>query len=282
MTTLYRSLIESQFDGEAFLQVYWGRGSHIGEALERMLAAAWENGLHAPEPRELDPFDREHLEEEVDPDPDAEVFWSTTRYYYPPVETFPLPYGIIASGLEGEEDVDDIHEGFTIETSESGLTTLEVNVSRSMLLDIYAGLLDLCPSYRVFWYLIHDHWENREDQFLVNEDLNTPGRILDHLRDHANDSWRNGFVTLTAYAEQGRTNVNISDHKRIVVLSYDRTIAERHAVTLESLGIRQFESLVSIDCRMHHWHYRHPLSRTRSELSRFLQENGFRVWEPGG
>lgn len=130
---LYTGLINEQTENDAFIQSYFSRADHMGEALEKMLAAARLNGLENPEVRELDPLDTkmlETLEMKVEPGPDAGTFWVISRIYYEPEPLFQLPYGVIASQDEEGHDVDEIAPGFTQSRDENGLTTLEVNVAR--------------------------------------------------------------------------------------------------------------------------------------------------------
>ncbi|MDB6028454.1 MAG: hypothetical protein JWM68_4677 [Verrucomicrobiales bacterium] len=275
---LYTCLIEELTDEQAFVQVYWARADHMGVAIEKMLAAARLNGLKDPQPREADPYDIENLKCTVQPSPDAETFWAVDRYAFPPEPIVELPYGIIASCIEGEQDAKHIIEGYTRHKDDQGKITISINVERTALLPLYERLLRTRASYRVFWYLLHDHWTNSEDHFLVNEALDSPDKILSHLHEHPLDSVMNGYVTLTAYHEEGATNLNISDHKQIVITTYSDDIAEDYATVLADLGYVQADELVTIDDRIHHWHYRHPDSLGQPDLVDHLHSIGFRDW----
>lgn len=278
--TLYTCLIDEQTEHEAFVQVYWSRADDIGSAIEKMLSAARANGLTSPEPREIDPYDIDSLEGDVEPNLDAETFWATGRVFFNPEPFFRLPYGIIGSCIEGEYDINEITSGFTRSKSDDGKTTIEVNVPREALFEIYSLLLKINPLYKVFWYLLHDHWEDMQDHFLVNEFLNRPDAILNHLRKNELDSLMNGYVTLTAYLEEGATNLNISDHKRIIISTYSDELANVYSSALNNAGYPQIDELVSIDDQIHHWHYRHPNSRSRRELVENLHSIGFSDWTP--
>jgi hypothetical protein len=283
-TTLFTCLVEERSTTEPFVQVYWARDEHLGGALEKMQSAARSNGLRDPALREADPYDLDNLIGEVEPSPSADVFWALTRHFFPPEPIFTLPYGVIGSCIEGERDIGEIVAGYSLGKADSGLITLEVNASADELAPLYQEFLQAHPSYRVFWYLLHDHWldDGSDSLFLINEGLNTPARIIDHLRQHERDSLMNGFVTLTAYLQEGSTNINISDHKRIVVVTYSDEIAAGYADLLDKSGYDRMDDLTSIDRGIHHWHFRHPGSRDRAALEHYLRELGFKDWKPKG
>ncbi len=277
-------MIEEVVSDEPFIQTYWAHGSHIGEAIANALYAARNNGLSNPKALAVDPYDIRHLKCEVHPSREAEVFWNPARLFFPPESTFIFPTGIIRSCTESESeenpDPDDIAAGFSVSKNDQGMTSIEVNVSQQNLLDLYEALLKIRPQYRVFWYIIHDHWDDKVDHFLTNEAVNTPERILSHIRSHRNDSLHNGYVTLTSYLEEGATNLNISDHKRIMIETYSNEIAEEYASCLLNRGYDESNKPVSIDCCVHHWHYRPPGSRSREELVNYLHGIGFEDWSP--
>ena len=277
---LHTCLIEEQTEDEAYVQVYWSRAEHLGAAIGNMLAAARANGMLNPEPRQTDPYDLSSLTEEVIPSSAAETFWADRRYYFSPEPLFQVPYGVISSCVEGDHDIDEIAPGFTLSRDESGKTTLEANVAGDHLFTLYRNLLELHPRYKVFWYLLHDHWDHGSDRFLINEALDTPEAILDHLEAHQHDSIFNGHVTLTAYLEEGATNFNLTDHKRLIIHTYSDEVAARYAARLHDLGYPRMEDLVSIERGIHHWHFRHPASRTKQGLADHLKEIGFSDWEP--
>jgi hypothetical protein len=279
--TLFMCLIEEPHAEDAFVQVYWARATHLGQAIQMMLDAAKTNGLCNPIPRECDPFDIENLEGEVEPSAEADVFGSVTRHFFPPEPFLALPIGVIASCVEGEHDVDEIARAYAMQEDGEGLTTLEVNVESDQLFPLYSKLLQLRPEYKVFWYILHSHWEDEtEDRFLVNEGLNTPAKIIAHLNDNLLNSIQNGFVTLTAYLEEGATNLKISDHKRIVVSTYSSTVAAQYAEELENSGYRRASDLVGIDHKIHHWHYRVPGCAPKAALEILLKQAGFTDWKP--
>ena len=278
---LFTCLIEEQNEAEAFVQVYWAWATHMGEAITLVLNAAKANGLRNPTARESDPFDVNNLESEVEPGADAEVFWVPERYTFPPEPSFEVPHGVIGSCIEGEFDIAEIEEGFS-QCSDDGLITIEVNVDAAKLFDLYDSLLALNSVYKVFWYVLHSHWDDEEKELLlVNEALNSREKIIAHLKENPLDAIYNGFVTLTAYVEEGATNISISDHKRIIVRSRSELVSARIRKALEAQGYTRQDNLISIEQGIHHWHYRLPGSHTKQALVQLLKESGFDEWVPG-
>ena len=279
---LFTCLIEEQNTEEACFQMYWARAQRMGEAIDLILDAAKKNGLNNPIPRQCDPDEIENLidEDEIEPDIDSSVFWSTNRHFFPPESVFDLPVGVIASGIEGEHDIDEIKSGYTVQIDE-GLTTIEVNVEARKLVDLYQQLVKLNSSYRVFWYVLHSYWDDeKDDKFLVNEDLNTSDKIITHLMENEEDSIKNGYVTLTSYLDEGETNMSITDHKRIIIRTYSKLISARIQKVLERQGYEKLSNLMSIDRWIHHWHYRVTKSQSKSELEKTLKKLGFSYWNP--
>ncbi|MES9992377.1 MAG: hypothetical protein ABW098_10520 [Candidatus Thiodiazotropha sp.] len=279
-TRLFTCLIEEQNDKEPFVQVYWANAEHLGTAIELVLDAALNNGLNNPIARECDLYDINNLQQEVMPDTESKVFWSTSRYFFPPEKTFSFSHGIISSCLEGEHDIDEIVSGYS-STAEGGLITIEVNVEHGEILNLYGKIINLHSPYKVFWYVLHDHWNDEEtDRFLVNEDINTADKIISHISENKADSVENGYVTLTAYLEEGSTNISITDHKRVVVRTYSELVAARVRKHLNTVGYKEFNSLVSIDNKIYHWHYRSSTSKSKRELEESLKRLGFVDWQP--
>ncbi|MCA8916403.1 MAG: hypothetical protein KDB90_13415 [Planctomycetes bacterium] len=271
-----------------FYQWYYAYGTRIGEALDSIRAAVKSNGLVRPILCEADPIDISEVDGDVAPSVEANVFWSVTKYSYSPEpgEHFEMPLGVILSDSrdrpDDDPDPDDIRAGYARFENE-GIYSLEVNVSNESLYEHYAALLRLYEPFRVFWFLVHDHWENEgaeADEFFTNEELNTADEILAYISRAPVDSLQNGFVTLTAYASEDQVNVNISDHKKLVVLSTSDSRTSKAAKVLDSLGYEQLSPFVSVDARVHHWHYRPANSRTREQLINRLSEDGFSSWTP--
>jgi hypothetical protein len=278
---LYTALIEENDPASPFVQVYWARANHMGAALEMMLTAARSNGFLRPIWRQADPFDIKNLPKQLKQYSTQDVFWGNERYGFPATDTLELPYGIISSCIEGEFDVDEIQVGFHVH-KDGEMFTLEVNVSEQQLATLYFGLLDEYKKFRVFWYKLHSDWEgNGNEEMFVNENLSTGQSIRHHLEGDVDNSIRNGHCTITAYLEDGATNINISDHKKIVVITYSESKLAIATRFLNAHRIPLLDPFVTVDYKIHHWHFRSPQSCSRAELIRRLETQGFSRWAPG-
>ena len=289
---LFSCWIEEVGEDIAFLQEFFARASDLGEAVAKVRQAAMEQGCQNPVVFQCDPVELEGDGEGLEPGLEADVFWSVGRVFFDPdpeesESNFVFPWGVIPSSGEGEVDKLEIGLGFDRISDGDGIEYLEANVSGPELFPLYCKLLQLHPSYAVFWYVLLGHWAEKEedmegpDRFLVNEELNTPEKIIAHLESRPLDSVQNGFVTLTAYLEEGETNLSISDHKRILVSSKSPAIVDAYQKALEEAGLGLHPNLASIDAGVHHWHYRLPGSLPKEELAQSLLSSGFRVWDRG-
>lgn len=279
---LFRAMIQGEEADDSFYQVYWAHGDHLGDALPRIRAEARDNGVEAPVFVNADPFDIENLPDELGDVSGQDVF-STGRIYFPRTETFEFPCGIVPSWVEGPHDPQEIRDGYAVNRAADGMVKIEVNVSGPKLRPLYYALIREWGDFRVFWYRIHTDYEHSEQgEMMVNETLSTAEAIIDHLEANALDSLDNGLCTLTAYVPEGGTNLNISDHKKIVVLTYDEANAARAIKFLDSHGYEKTEPFLTIDADMHHRHYRPEGSRDRPSLIEHLTAQGFKPWQPNG
>jgi len=193
--------------------------------------------------------------------------------------------GVIESFADGEADCEhdatEITRGYTHDKFEDGRCVIEVNIESNNLFDIYAMFLRLLKDCRGFCYVLHDHWDDAdEDVFLRNEELNSADKILSHLTNSRSNSIHNGYVTLTTYFDEGYTNLSINDHKRIIVSTYSEDVAKGCSNALEMRSYPKESELISFEALIHHWHYRPSDSLNKDELTRLLKGSGFRDWVP--
>jgi hypothetical protein len=120
------------------------------------------------------------------------------------------------------------------------------------------------------------------EQILVNEHIVTANRIGEFLNDWSGSVLRNGFVSITGYLEEGATNVSITDHKKIVALTYSSAVADQIVGLLPQMGYGEIDPFFTIDCEMHHWHYRDPNGSDYARLVDELMAAGFTPWTPSG
>lgn len=278
---LYVCLVEGAELDQSFVQVFWIYAPDIGGAIDKVLQQAVECEINNPQISQVDPYDIDNLESDVVYNAAGDIFWSEGRNYFPKEEYLELPVGVIGSCIEGDHDALDIESGYTI-SEEGDRTTIEINVDRSDLFNTYSSLIKVFPELKVFWYVIHDHWDESEsDVFYVNEALNSPDKVCAHISENLHDSIENGYVTLTSYVEEGATNINISDHKKVVITTYSGRVVDILLSCLNDLGYSHLDEFVTIDSLIHHWHYKPSNGKDRAQLIQHLSDSGFSVWVPG-
>lgn len=263
----------------SYFRAFWTWADQIGVAIENILRCA--EGMRIPAPRvaELDPFEFEDLPNTAFSD-DGVTYVSDTSHSFPTELSFELPSGVVFSSIEGPHDVGEIDVGYSVDEPDEGLTTLRAVVDEESLVGTYLHLVEALPDIQVFWIKLHADWEDDKEEMYTTEALNEVQKIERFLSETSADTVLNGHVTITTYSKTGATNLNIDDHKMIVVLSYDSVQIDSLGLALESRGVFKREQLIGVDQEFHHWHYRPSRSRTRKELITALEEKGFVKREP--
>ena len=122
--------------------------------------------------------------------------------------------------------------------------------------------------------------EDNETAIYSNDKLNKAGSIIQFLDAHREDTLHNGHLQLTAYWEEGQTNLTLSDHKTIRLLSKSPAALNKLRECLHGHAIEEHEDLTSFIHDIYHYHYRRTAGRDRNELENYLRQSGFRKWDP--
>ncbi|MCP9493614.1 MAG: hypothetical protein MSG64_04070 [Pyrinomonadaceae bacterium MAG19_C2-C3] len=277
----YTCQIEWSKGKTSYIWVYWTWASHIGEALNKMLNCAKLNGVAKPIAARIDPYDFENLPETAITEDEGDTYFDDEKISFPTEPSYNLPYGVIHSFLDGEYEIDEIKPGYQIDEDDNGLIEVEAVVNETDLLKIYLELVAVLPEIEVFWIKIHDDWEDvGAEEIYVNEEINSRQKIQSFITRHKQDTLLNGHVTITTYSDEGSTNLNISDHKIIVAMTYDKGLSNKICEVFERRGLEKKDKLISVVYGFHHWHYRHPEGLDRQSLIKKLKERGFDFWQP--
>jgi len=276
----FRALVEWSERDSSFFTNYWAWAEHIGDAIERIRTDAGRTGIADLTVAGIEPYDFEDLPDNVTTKDDT-IFISDTKHAFPTEQNFSLPYGVVLSLKKGPHDSDEFAIGHSIQEDDDGLIEMAAVVDEPSLLSLYIRLVDTLPDIKVFWVKLHYKWEEPAvEAIYTNKSLDNSRKIESFLIENRLDTLSNGYVTVTTYAGQGQTNLSISDHKTIVILGYDRSLIEVMSQTLEESGVPRQEQLPKVDCEFYHWHFRHPQSKSRTELVAALEEKGFIEWDP--
>lgn len=278
---LYTCLIESHENDEAFIQGYWAYADHLGDAISEIIIEAKNQGILNPIPRQVDPYDILNLQCDVVYGQNGNVFYNPNRHYFPFGETaFRFPYGIIPSAIEGEFDPDEIVVGYDKYDLQDGMRKISVNCDEGNLLVLYQKILESQNKYRVLMLELCDHYENGESASIyVNESLNNPALISQFLINNQVNVLENGHISLISYLQQGRTNIKLTDHKMIEISGYDIPLMEKLEEVIIGLKVSYMDRFVSIDNKIHHWHYRPKGSLDKKSLIQKLLFDGFSKWK---
>ena len=281
----YQMLVEATFDRYRCFASYGAWGGHVGEAIGKAVKAAQLEG------------GKDVIVPEAIPDSLSRLSWSGrkrrlvggagvyifgSRSCYTPDEVFLPPEGLIGSyGEEGAHDHLDVAPGFE-SYSEDGVHSVFVVVDRRQLEPVYARLVASFPRLKVMWLRLSSEWDDvGEEAFFANEAIDTPEAALAFLRANRSDTIRNGLVSVTAYAEEGHTNINLDAHKTLYVHTTNTAVQNRACDLLRDFGLRETSPLLSLEIEYHHWHYRPADSLCRSDFEGMLTRSGFKPWTPG-
>jgi hypothetical protein len=281
MSTFYTALIEWSDSSRGYVQVFWAWADHIGEAIAKMLACAQRRGIVQPVAGQLDPYHFDTLPASTSTDDEGVTYAADHIHSFPPEQEYQLPTGVIASCREGDYDITDIQTGFTKREAADGLVDIRAVVKADNLLPVYAALISTLDTIRVFWIEFQADWEaDNLKAMYVNEMLDEVPKISRFLQSYHRDTVEHGHITLTTYAEQGATNISITDHKIIRVLSYDQPQVEACIQALQTHQLAYQDPLITVEQGIYHWHYRPPLGLDRQGMIDWLSEEGFTYWQP--
>ncbi|MGI0493178.1 hypothetical protein ACN4EG_15450 [Alkalinema pantanalense CENA528] len=275
MRQFYTGLIEWSNENTSHFRVCWLWAATIGEALADMINCAIFQGIQNPTIRQFDPYRFTDLPMDKVDDCGNGVFWSKNTYSFPEKANYQLPYGVVASCLEGKHNITDIQVGYQLKCYEQ-LTELTVVTEADACLSLYIQLLCVLPELSAFLVTFQHDWENYGvEEVYVCDKLVAPQSINAFLNHHYIDIFLNGHLTLTSYANQGETNISIDDHKLILVSGYDESVIQLACRCLEKYGIFRKNDLVTIQSNIYHWHYKHPEGRARKDLTKLLKKAEF-------
>lgn len=266
---------------DAFIQVFWIWARDIGDAIDRVAAVARDaEGIADPLPSEADRFDYASLPDDAREIGGTRVFTTGARFHYPADEpVFRLPRGVILSCLDGDYDPDELRAGYC-RRDDDGLLCMDCVVPDGMLEEAFHAMVKALPSIRVSWIECSSEWEDAETaQFYSNEELNSPSRIRSFLRDETANVLRNGMVKFTVYSDVGQTNLLVTDHKELGLLTYSEEVADAMRRTLDRMGLEENNDLKSISRGLHHWHYRPADALPRLAFVEHLLAAGFSLWK---
>lgn len=275
----YSCSVEWSQSETSSLRNFWAWALDIGEALDKVQKCAVKEGISNPIVRYIDYYDFDDLPETVFSNDEGETFVDNEIYTFPIEHCYRLPFGIILSFEEGEYEDTSIRLGYSIITLENKLIEVEAVVEEHDLLPIYLDLVQVLPTIRAFWIKLSDDWEDKgEEEIYVNDEINSLEQIKRYIEENKIDTLLNGHLTVTTYSDEGQTNVNISDHKTLIVMTYNKKLSQKFSDVFKKYELKRKAKLISVAGGFHHYHYKHPKGLNRENLIEKLKEQSFNYW----
>jgi len=286
---LWYFLIDGQKDCETgIVGNFYAYGSHLGDALEKVIEASKEYSFsnhNLTEASYLDTFEVIENNSEL-LEIANKVFMRPTTYTFPfddPDKEFVPPVGIVKSVYEGEYEYDLIKENFVAYgANENGIFEFELVLTKENLIDTFLKTIDFLPSMDGFWIYIKNFWETGLTELWVAKHFTEKQIVKDFLLSHKIDTLENGYLDIVVHSLSGETNLTLDDHKKIQLHTKDEKVFQNFLENITDLGYEQTREFYNLEFGYHHFHYRLADSLTRENFKQMLTENNFEIidkWE---
>ena len=261
----------------SYIKVFWAWAEHIGVAIHKVIEVAQQMGLREPIATMIDFVDSESLSNDVYEICETGVFTFDEEYSFPAEDFVDIPDGVILHA-EDENPEDDIKEGYKSYCNNDDFYFVDIVLSKNKLFKIFIKLVKSLPDIKVSWVSIPDE-NNEKAELWVNENLNDAKKILYFLKSTQADIFQNGLVGFTVYSEVGATNLNLTDHKEISVVTKSQKIKNLITAKIDQFKVKKFDELSCISEGFYHWHYRPIDSLDPKDFIAFLKSKGFAIWK---
>ena len=273
-------IIEAEQGEEAFIQAFWAHALHLGEAIDRVSDYAYKLDIQEFKVSEADTYDFGSVPE--DAIEDNGIYYDSNRYYYPADEysNFHFPYGIVPACIKSEYGTEEIREGYS-KFEDNEFKHIEIVVNKSNLLRLYLDIIEKMGRAKVVWIKIIRDWESANTmEFYTNQDLTNVKLIEKFIKRNFENIFLNGYVSITVYYEEGETNLNLDEHKKIHLITRSNRTFETIVAYINSCNydFYDYNNFRKIDYRYYHWHYRPTNSIKRKDLIDELKVQGFVLW----
>ncbi len=281
---LWYFLIDGQKDCETgIVGNFYAYGSHLGDALEKVIEASKEYSFsnhNLTEASYLDTFEVIENNSEL-LEIANKVFMRPTTYTFPfddPDKEFVPPVGIVKSVYEGEYEYDLIKENFVAYgANENGIFEFELVLTKENLIDTFLKTIDFLPSMDGFWIYIKNFWETGLTELWVAKHFTEKQIVKDFLLSHKIDTLENGYLDIVVHSLSGETNLTLDDHKKIQLHTKGEKIFQNFLENITDLGYEQTREFYNLEFGYHHFHYRLADSLTRENFKQMLTENNFEI-----
>jgi hypothetical protein len=145
------------------------------------------------------------------------------------------------------------------------LFVIEAQTNHEHLVDLFLGMIERLPAADNLEVRLLDHFDDadRTDVWLTSR---VDGkRILAFLDDYDKELVDNGHVELSVYVREKRATLRLTEHKTVVWLADDDSLASDVASWLKALEVPKAESLTRV-ASVPHFHWRGAKTRGRKKL----------------
>lgn len=145
------------------------------------------------------------------------------------------------------------------------LFVMEAQTNHEHLVDLFLGLIERLPAADNLEVRVLDHFEDagRTDVWLTSR-VNAK-KILAFLDDYDTELLDNGHVELNVYVRDKRATLRLTEHKSVVWIADDDSMASEVAAWLRALDVPAADSLVRVSS-VPHFHWRGAKTRGRKKL----------------
>lgn len=179
------------------------------------------------------------------------------------VEGFRWPAGVLPQ-IGHTAQLAGAKRGWTRVPHES-LFVMEAQTNHEHLVDLFLGMIERVPAADNLEIRLLDHFEDagRTDVWLTSR-VNGK-KILAFLDDHDTELIDNGHVELSVYVREKQATLRLTEHKTVVWIAQDDSMATDVAAWLRALDVPHADSLVRV-ASVPHFHWRGAKTRGRKKL----------------
>lgn len=187
--------------------------------------------------------------------------------------TFRWPVGVLPS-LSAVTAFSGARRGW-VERPDPSLLVIEAQTDEEHLTDLFLGLIERLPAADNLEVRVLDHFEDGKSSDVWLTSRVNAKKILRFLDDHDVELLGNGHLEISVYVRKHKATLRLTEHKTVVWLADDRSLATEVAQWLKELQVPRVESLVTVRDGAH-FHYRPAKSRDRKKLGEELYRQRLR------
>jgi len=262
---------------------FYAYGRHLGDALGKVILASFDQDFknqNLVEASFLDDFSEIEDSEELI-EISEKVYMRQTTYSYPiddPDKEFVAPTGIVKGVQDSDLAYELIKENFiALDKNDDEIYSLELNVAKTDLVDVYIKAINNLPSVDGFWIYIKNYWDNQQTELWTAKHFIDKEIVLNFLQSSQSDTLENGYLEIVVHSLNGETNLKLDEHKKITLHTKAEDVFSDFIGQTIELGYEQTKDFYSLANDYHHWHYRPADSLTRTDFVIKLIDNNFEL-----